>query len=87
MHMALNLKNKYITNTKRKNKQKGTPNHFAFDLLRSLVSGKFKKKKKKHLKCSIFLLFDQPSDGVKPKMCENGGICFFAMGSVVLFVY
>ena len=40
LHMALNLKNK--NKTKRKNKQniKGTPNHFAFDLLRSLVSGK-----------------------------------------------
>lgn len=40
LHMALNLKNKNINKTKRKNKQKGTPNHFAFDLLRSLVSGK-----------------------------------------------
>ena len=45
--MALNLKNKNINKTKRKNKQinKDTPNHFAFGLLRFLVSGKLEKKK------------------------------------------
>ena len=88
--MALNLKNKNINKTKRKNKQinKDTPNHFAFGLLRFLVSGKLGKK----TTTTEVLNFSVIRSAVrrdKPKLRENGAIRFFALGksSVVLFVY